>query len=627
MSQNNLDLLSVNQLLDKHFYIPSYQRGYRWTKKQVTDLLDDILDFTVRKKSDYEFYCLQPLVLKPLSEQEKKDHDLSVDSEWYEVIDGQQRLTTICLILKYLKGAAANIGYKDYAYELRYERENQSSSYVNQLDINAAPDSSTIDHYYLTVALSEIHNWLEKEGQKGNGLIGKMCNALLSFDLDEKNPPRDRANNVRFIWYESIDENPIKVFTRLNIGKIPLTNAELIKALLLRSENFKGEKNIKLRQQEIASEWDNIEYALQNDEFWLFMHEDGYTDPTRIDFIFDMMREHNELKLDDEKMKLIGTDKDRTFRYFYEYFKSDNCSLDDCWGKVKFYFQTLSDWFNNIELYHYVGFLIDCKQKNVSQLIAEWRMCKDRNQFIADLKVDIKTVLDKCPSIDYQYKEDGSDKTKAKPILLFHNIQMVVNQNKYQTENEKYHKGAFYKFPFHLYKKEKWDVEHINSNTTNSEDERETQKEWLFNWYLVVNDDLKAEIKKFIDGTGSLQFDDIKSKLPSHSEWDSEEKNRIWNYCLLDSSTNRSYGNALFSTKRRIIISKEKGEFLPLPVLNNGKIEMPNENKKAVVAFVPPCTRNVFMKYYSPAIGDSNYWTLEDAQAYLDDIKSCIEQL
>ena len=127
-------------------------------------------------------------------------------------------------------------------------------------------------------------------------------------------------DKVQFIWYET-DEDPIKVFTRLNIGKIGLTNSELIKALILSQSNF-DEKSV-IRQNEIANEWNDIEQSLQNDEFWYFIHEKDYNKPTRIDFLFDVLCE-----LDIENMKKtsktsktehekkIGTDKYRTFRHY-----------------------------------------------------------------------------------------------------------------------------------------------------------------------------------------------------------------------------------------------------------------------------------------------------------------------
>ena len=119
------------------------------------------------------------------------------------------------------------------------------------------------------------------------------------FYFDENEFQTKFIRKTSFIWYESVEEDPIKVFTRLNIGKISLTNAELIKALFLNRSNFRSEddNHLILRQQEIASEWDAIEYSLQKDEFWLFLNSPGYHRPTRIDFIFELICNQNKLQL------------------------------------------------------------------------------------------------------------------------------------------------------------------------------------------------------------------------------------------------------------------------------------------------------------------------------------------
>ena len=64
---------------------------------------------------------------------------------------------------------------------------------------------------------------------------------------------------TKFIWYEADEEDPIKIFTRLNIGQIKLTNSELIKALFLNHSNFEKGVNTKIRIDEIAEDWDRIE--------------------------------------------------------------------------------------------------------------------------------------------------------------------------------------------------------------------------------------------------------------------------------------------------------------------------------------------------------------------------------
>jgi len=67
------------------FVVPSYQRGYRWGRDEVIRLLDDIHESAGKK------YFLQPVVVK------RRD-----DKKW-ELVDGQQRLTTLSLILRYIQ--------------------------------------------------------------------------------------------------------------------------------------------------------------------------------------------------------------------------------------------------------------------------------------------------------------------------------------------------------------------------------------------------------------------------------------------------------------------------------------------------------------------------------------------
>ena len=606
-AENKIELKSVSELLGMKFFIPSYQRGYRWTEQQVKDLLEDIWDFSKKKKQEYVFYCLQPLVVKRKNEDvlnsikaatSIEEVEILLKGSW-EVIDGQQRLTTLFIILSVLEEKSL--------YSIEYETRNDSKDFLKNID--ESKKNENIDYYHIYQSKQTISSWFNNDEEKK----AKFKNILL--------------NSVKFIWYESVDEDPIKVFTRLNIGKISLTNAELIKALFLNRSNF-GEndsEHLKLRQQEIASEWDKIEYTLQNDEFWLFLHEKGYDRPTRIDFIFDLICEQKPLGTFDN----IGTDDYKTFRYFYEYFKSDSSNIEDCWKEVKKYFQTFKEWFDDLELYHYIGYLVEYKH-SISGLVSEWHSSKDKDSFVSFLKAEIKKKIKGCPALDFQYKEDGSDKGKCKPILLFQNIQTIINQNKNNLSNEDYKLGVFYKFPFHLYKLENWDVEHINSNTTNDEEDADIQKEWLLNVYLSADDDTQKIIRSFFESSedekGKL-FEKVKQIIPQNEEWTSAEKNRIWNYTLLDSSTNRSYGNAIFPGKRRVIIGKDKGLSIAIPKISkDGKLQL-GEEQKAKSSFVPPCTKQVFMKYYSATMSDANYWTKVDAEGYLNDIEDCIKKL
>jgi hypothetical protein len=619
MSENKIELKSIPQLLNLNFFIPSYQRGYRWTTQQVKDLLEDIRDFSQQKHQEGEFYCVQPLVVREMNEQEKKQN--SLEGKWYEVIDGQQRLTTIYLILLCLE---KDIKEKETtkSYQLKYQRELGRDRSLDLLLHIKEVNVNHIDAYHLTKAYFLINEWLEKN----EDIKEVFCKTLLDVEKG------DKSNNIRFIWYELVDEDPIKVFTRLNIGKISLTNAELIKALFLNRNNFTKEGNaIRLRQQEIAAEWDNIEYKLQNDEFWLFLNTIGDNRPTRIDFIFDLICEKNILTLEKEKIEAIGTDEYRTFRYFYQYFKQENADIAYCWGIVKKYFQTFQEWYDNVELYHYVGFLVEYKTKNVIlTLVNEWEKNVNKQSFLIYLKREIKGIIENL--LDYKYNSEGDDKTKCKPLLLFHNIQTVINQNTIQKD--KYKTATFYKFPFHLYKIENWDVEHIHSSTDNPEDDVQTQREWLLNVYLSVEEEVQKKIEESLSDDKKKNeaitnlYNEVKKKFPEQEEWTPEEKNRVWNYTLLDSATNRSYGNAIFPAKRRVIISKDKVQSIAIPQFSNREKKWVfKEPIKVISSFVPPCTKQVFLKYYSPIIGNNNYWTKADAEAYQNDIQECIHQL
>lgn len=611
MAENKIELRSVNELLGMKFYIPSYQRGYRWTEQQVKDLLNDINEFKPEKNkgtNEETWYCLQPLVVRRMDENDSRLEKENDRIDWYEVIDGQQRLTTIFLTIHYFNEMWVG-KLKTLLPTIKYATRNDGFEFLKCLEINDDQNVHTqgkvfkdyIDYHFMKQAYKTIHDWAKEMGAAFN-----------NNDFQSK-----FIHRTKVIWYESVDEDPIKVFTRLNIGKISLTNAELIKALFLNRSNFhvSNDSHLKLRQQEIASEWDNIEYTLQNDEFWLFLHEDCYNRPTRIDFIFDLICEQKVLG----EFGNIGTDEYKTFRYFYEYFKSKSSNIENCWRIVKSYSQTFNEWFNDVELYHYIGYLIHQGEK-MDELCKKWNEEKSKEDFIAKLKVLIKEKIRKCNDLNKQYEVDGGPaKTTCKPLLLLHNIQTVVNQNNQLKSKEEYKLPVFYKFPFHLFKKENWDVEHIDSNTTNGLEKEKDQKEWLKYSVLgtELSDGLKERIKAFINNdNGQESFESICREIEQYNRSESwknpeQDKNKVWNFVLLDAGTNRGYGNSIFPAKRRCIIGKDQGKKYSI---DEGTLEIKVEY--GAIAFIPPVTKNVFLKYYNTSVDNLREWCESDAESY-----------
>jgi uncharacterized protein with ParB-like and HNH nuclease domain len=629
MKENKIELKSISELLEMNFFIPSYQRGYRWTEQQVKDLLDDIYSFANKKgKTDSEFYCLQPVVVKKCTDEDKQRNNLQSEldkNEWYEVIDGQQRLTTIRIILTYLvsQGAKLKDDYGKSEFVLEYETRPDTKSFLENIEKEKSGD--TIDFYFIYQAYDYISKWFKVKGNTKN-VRDSMINTLVYGMSDQRT---DTSGTVQVIWYEIDDRvNPIDIFIRINMGKIPLTNAELIKALFLqkrKSEEKENEDAVKQRKTEIANEWDRMEYALQNDDFWWFLNKDKNDIPARIEFLFDLIYNANkpsEKKGVEEFEKKYGTDKYVTFRYFNDKFSDESTfeSIKEKWNYVKDYFSTFEEWFSEPVWYHYIGFLIYCgvniidiykmygNEKNEKGEIVG----KKKDEFTDALKEKIKKQFNKtkCNKQDDKYSIPLSydNKEEVRRLFLLFNIQFIVKQHEAIMKEKKEEDDDYFivKFPFELFKKEGWDVEHIDSQTPNGKDQLE--------WLTTAGEDLADEIKRneqlsldiedFINNKSTkIKFEDLYESITSlagEEDNNEDDKNSIGNLTLLNSDINRSYGNSLFPTKRRIIIEKDmEGKFIPI------------------------CTKHVFLKYFDKKGTSRTKWGKCDIELYQNHI-GCI---
>lgn len=546
---NNISIKTINDLLKSNFFIPSYQRGYRWTEQQVTDLLNDINEFSPKEipnTNEKTWYCLQPIVVKQKGE-----------NEW-DIIDGQQRLTTIYLILSYLNQRYTEEG-RTKLFELEYETREGSANYLKNELGKTEKDDTNIDYFHISIAYQTIKKWF-KENKVEKSFEPKFY------------------DSTKVIWYEtSKNEDSIDIFTRINSGKIPLTNAELIKALFLNSSNFSkaDSEKLRLKQLEIASEWDRIEYVLQDDSFWYFINKNENNLATRIEFIFNLMSDKT------------SDDKYSTFHFFNEKFKtkSEN-EINDNWQEIKKYFQTLEEWHNDRELYHKIGYLIAIGT-NIRSVLKE-KIEKSKTDFLNWLNQEIESKFKNVNLEKVEYKGRN-----VREILLLHNIQTMLNN---QNETNR--------FPFDRYKKESWDVEHIHAIATEVKVKQENQTEWLKNNFIKTenhqDEDRDNQIIQIINSSNPIDENDFDYIIDYVL---GEEDNRLQNLCLLDSGTNRSYKNDSFKEKRKKIIEREmEGTFIPI------------------------CTKNVFMKYYSTNVKDIEVWNETDRTSYLEKIQEVISQ-
>ena len=163
MQENQIKTLSITELLGNNFYIPEYQRGYRWTKTNVLQLLNDIWEYRQEPNNRNTFYCLQPVVVRKADWQDIDGNII----QGFELIDGQQRLTTLhrivtYLTLEYLQNNLKSEGYPDNLYSIYYKTRLESKAFLESNQVN----NTKPDLYYMSEAYKCIKEWFE-DGKKG----------------------------------------------------------------------------------------------------------------------------------------------------------------------------------------------------------------------------------------------------------------------------------------------------------------------------------------------------------------------------------------------------------------------------------------------------------------------------
>lgn len=556
-------LPSVETLSHRSFFVPSYQRGYRWTPDEVRELLEDLRGFAESTSAGgaEEFYCLQPLVVRHM------------DSGKWEVIDGQQRLTTVYLITRYINEMWRGRD-KDAVLSLHYESRERTGEFLEGLRVK---DDGTVDFNDENIDFAHI--------SKAYQTIGEWVTSL-GRELDKDQFMSAFRRRVRVIWYEPSGFDGVRIFTRINRGKIPLTNAELIRGLFLKSSNFFGANAssdevefARLRQMEIGGEWDRIEAALHDDSFWYFLT--GPDDPavTRIDLIFRL---------------LTGIENDDGYALFRAYAgafprEAEVNAAFGQWEKVKGCFQRLQDWFLDWELYHLIGYLIETGTPQ-GDLWNESLSIR-KSEFRYGLHERIRKSLPDGLLEALQYGHSS-----VRRVLLLHNVLTTL-------ESRERH----FRFPFNRYKSQKWDVEHIHSVVERPPESGQHQREWLSDSARFIQDEkLSKEVEQFVEGAvwAEQDFEELYLKvLRNFSEnGEVESINDLSNLALLDRGTNRGYGNAVFPAKRATIIERERDG-----------------------VFVPIATKNAFLKYYSSAVQEFTFWSESDRQAYFEAIQDSLD--
>ncbi|WP_308465327.1 DUF262 domain-containing protein [Rathayibacter soli] len=544
------------------FVVPPYQRGYRWGEVETHQLLDDINSSPVDRG-----YYLQPVVVLKRP-----------DGTW-ELVDGQQRLTTLYLILRYIGTKLPNATVD---YSLTYETRAGSREYLETLD--PARSNENVDFFHMAKAYEAIESWFES---RGNPL-------LVAVDMYQA-----LSKRVFVIWYEAPADttNANALFARLNRDRIPLTDAELIKALILSESATRDDHSG--RRAEIAAQWDGIERELREDQFWAFLTGTSAGRPTHIDFVF-------------ESLTRASSSHHRPPYWTFEQVRErvKQTSAAEFWREVVEIFGTLKGWFNDRELFHRIGYLVAIGD-NIQDLIAISRLTT-HSMFRQELQRRIRErlVLTRESASLLRYDKNPM---RCEWVLLLMNVQSILGSAD---------KGS--RFSFHAYAQGGWSLEHIHAQNAQLLRTDAQRSDWIeahlhairvTPWEApnqVTAQNLAHDLEAQKSSSVRISDDDAFQRLVDRvfdlfsagGDEDDEEMHGIANLALLQKNFNSKLNNAVFALKRERIIELDEAG-----------------------AFILPCTRNVFLKYYTRSEDQQlSLWSPQDREQYLEKLLVLVDE-
>lgn len=375
-----------------------------------------------------------------------------------------------------------------------------------------------------------------------------------------------------------------------------MTDAELIKAVLLTYV----EQVIPGRETEVAAQWDSIERDLQRDEIWAFAahpsHHSAGQNGTRIDLLLDTLANKPS----------SGARRFHTFDALQEKAKTQGLAL---WDEVVSLHAQILGWFEEPRLYNKIGFLVACGMPIGS--ILGWAQGADgqgapaKSAFEALLNYRIRAVVqvDINDDLDALHYESRADYEKLQRILLLFNIATCRGR-----------------FPFEYHVGHSWSLEHIHAQSAQKLNRVEQWDSWLqaprqalqtiqTEHNTAVIEPLLADIDAALPTVHTRQFDQkqfsalVAGILMALNDGVVEEADHsLSNLALLQHGANAALSNAVFEVKRQRVLDMDKSG-----------------------DYIPAATRNVFLKYYTPAERlQPHFWGDEDKTAYLAHIKTTL---
>lgn len=575
------------------FIIPYLQRAYKWKEKQAKQMLEDFSEFLKQEKT---YYCMQPLAV------------VKIGDNKYELLDGQQRLTTLLILWRILFESDEKTSYP---YKFEYERDSSESntlinrySFITESDEIKKGEYGNIDEYYMSKVYGAIKLYFDNPNNKKTD-EQKADNYKETF----KKLLKGEGKHILFLWYEVNEEEKHTTFAHLNSGKIELTCSELIKAILLSDGNKESLDNNRLPDKSlVAAQYAEMEEAFNDDRLWYMLQTDEpLYNGSRMDLLFNMVLNINR--------KAYEADPKAAFYKVY----ARRADLSRFWKDCRAYFVRIMDLYKNPYTYHYIGYLTYTEGNNK---IDDWvKVYKESGLkgCIEQLKSKVRESISGLGDLEKITYSDTSKATLRK-IFILHNIQTILIHYETIKKANLGLRFSYEQFPFELLYSQRWDIEHIASQTENPLTKIQDCKDWIasvradYSEIFVQRPDLNNEIDLFEKDSKIEMFKQIYNEIVSSAEKNSpQNKDGLGNLVLLDSHTNRSYHNSLYKRKRKIILAASN---------------IDNQNNEYQVTYIPRCTLNVFLKTYNTGLDVKlGEWTQDDYDKYLGDLKEKLEQI
>lgn len=211
------------------FIVPQYQRPYVWQEENIQELIDDLY-YAFENKQNSEYF-LGALVLKRTTEKEFRE---------YEILDGQQRLTTLCMMMAVIRDLIKKPQYKYTLSQMIYQEENELLKVPsrNRIKYNTRDKVKDFVKDYIIANGSTRKRDLVNYHEDTNISVSNMAKAISTMHTIFENKENLEAfavfllNNVLFIYVSTDNtEDAFRLFTILNDRGIPLSNADILKSI------------------------------------------------------------------------------------------------------------------------------------------------------------------------------------------------------------------------------------------------------------------------------------------------------------------------------------------------------------------------------------------------------------